>query len=131
MARATRMTRRRRSPPGTRIRLDASPGHATVPLEGDRRRADHGGVAPPPRGDPWRGAEARGSSDCRVRFSRQGEARPDSDLDLLVDFEPVLPSLITSLWSRTLRNSWTVELTWLRDTPSSLGTNAFARRPWI
>jgi predicted nucleotidyltransferase len=39
----------------------------------------------------------------------RGEARPDSDLDLLVDFEPVLPSLIMSL----------------------LGTNAFARRPWI
>jgi predicted nucleotidyltransferase len=59
------------------------------------------------------------------------EARPDSDLDLLVDFEPGAFSLITSLWSRTLRNFWAVELTRLRDTPSSLRTNAFARRPWI
>ena len=42
----------------------------------------------------------------------------------------VLPSLTRLHWSRTLRNFWALGLTWLRDTPSSLGTNAFSRRPW-
>ena len=69
-------------------RSETSSGRAAIPLRGDQRRVDHGGVAPPPRRDPRRRAEAEGSSDRRVRLSRSGEAHPDSDLDLLVDFEP-------------------------------------------
>jgi uncharacterized protein len=45
-------------------------------------------VNPAARRDPRRRAEAEGSSDRRLRFGRSRRGYPDSDLDLLVDFEP-------------------------------------------
>jgi Histidine phosphatase superfamily (branch 1) len=38
------------------LRLESSPDLAAIPLKSDKRRVDHGGVAPPPRRDPRRRA---------------------------------------------------------------------------
>ena len=58
------------------FRSETSPGRAAIPLRGDQRRVDHGGVAPPSRRDPRRRAEAEGSPDRRLRFSRSRRGSP-------------------------------------------------------
>jgi predicted nucleotidyltransferase len=59
----------------------------------------------------------------------RGQARPDSDLDLLVDFEPGASLLITSACSKIWENCWASESTSSRGAPSSHRMTAFAPRP--
>lgn len=68
--------------------------------------------------------------DGIMRVAR-GEARPDSDLDLLVDFEPGTFFLITSDCSRILGNSSELGLTSSRGAHSNRGSSTSASKPWI
>jgi predicted nucleotidyltransferase len=61
----------------------------------------------------------------------RGEARPCSDLDLLVDFEPGASLLDHVGFFWILRNSWASESTSSRGTLSSPRTTTFAPRLWI
>jgi predicted nucleotidyltransferase len=61
----------------------------------------------------------------------RGEARPDSDLDLLVDFEPGASLLDHVGLFQDLEDLLVWVSMWSRGTPSSLKTSISAPRPWI
>jgi Nucleotidyltransferase domain len=61
----------------------------------------------------------------------RGEARPDSDLDLLVDFEPGTSLLDMSACSRTSRNCWASRSMSSHGARSSHETSTSALKKWI
>jgi uncharacterized protein len=90
-------------------------------MEGLRRRAEILGVA----------RKRRASRIAVFGSAARGEAHPDSDLDLLVDFEPGASLLDHIGLFQDLEDLLASEWTSSHGVPSRLATITFAPRPWI